>query len=48
MADVAIDMPRPRDLDVPFANAGFESYHQYLHNHLRLEVQGTEAAGTDE
>jgi NitT/TauT family transport system ATP-binding protein len=42
VADVSIDTPRPRDLDTPFSNAGFEAHYGSLVSRLRQEVHGVE------
>lgn len=43
VADVPIMTPRPRDLDAPFSNDGFEAYYSGLVNRLRHEVHGIES-----
>jgi len=49
VADIRVELPRPRNLDFPYANDGFEEYHQLLSTRLRDEVRAAEAmsAGGD-
>lgn len=42
VADINIDMPRPRNLDEPFSNDGFDGYYSNLAGRLRDEVLATE------
>lgn len=39
VADIPVRIPRPRNLDFPYANEGFEDYHKLLSNRLRDEVR---------
>lgn len=43
VADVPIKTPRPRDLDAPFSNDGFEAHYAGLISRLRHEVHGIES-----
>ena len=43
VADIAIDIPRPRDLETPFANPRFEDYYQDLAKQLREQVRAADA-----
>ena len=43
VADITIDLPRPRDLETPFANKGFEDYYQHLATRLREQVRAADA-----
>jgi len=40
VANVPIKTPRPRDLDAPFSNDGFETHYAELISRLRHEVHG--------
>lgn len=42
VADIPIDLPRPRNLDAPFVNEGFEEYYAQLASRLRDEVLAAE------
>jgi NitT/TauT family transport system ATP-binding protein len=42
VADIRVAIPRPRNLDFPYANEGFEEYHKLLSNRLRDEVRAAE------
>jgi NitT/TauT family transport system ATP-binding protein len=44
VADIRVDIPRPRNLDFPYANEGFEEYHKLLSNRLRDEVRAADRA----
>jgi len=43
VADIPVRIPRPRNLDFPYANEGFEDYHKLLSNRLREEVRAAGA-----
>jgi NitT/TauT family transport system ATP-binding protein len=42
VADITVDLPRPRDLDAPFKNEGYARYHEQLAGRLRREVVAAE------
>jgi len=44
IADIKVGVRRPRNLDFPYTNEGFEEYHKLLSTRLREEVRATEAA----
>ena len=42
VADMPVAIPRPRNLDFPYANPGFEEFHKLLSNRLRDEVRAAQ------
>ena len=38
VADIKVELPRPRNLETPFKNFGFSDYHDHLASRLRNEV----------